>query len=292
MPVTFFSPSQVTHITGIKAHTLRVWERRYDFMVADRKSSGARVYSEKEVKTLLNVKILIESGLRISKIVKLTEQEVFIAVEKIYTLDTIDDEIYVQTLIQCMLEFDEERFNEVFSKLMQNRGLVKSMSTVFYPFLRRIGGLWLNEKIIPVNEHFISNLIRQKIISAIDQLDLPLDGARKICLFLPETEVHEIGLLMAYYICKKAGWQVLYFGIRVPIEDLGDALKKQDCKYAFCLMQITSEVLAKQLMQLLEENDSLSLLLAGNPLFLEDLVKHARCTYLHKLEELQQAIVL
>lgn len=275
-----YSLSQVTQLTDIKAHTLRVWERRYDFLVAKRKSSGARVYSEDEVKQLLNVKILLSSGFRISKIAQMSSEEVFIEVQRVYSTNDADDEVFVQSLIKSMLDFDEILFDEIFEKLKTSKGLFESLITVIYPFLRRVGGLWLNDKILPINEHFISNLIRQKLIAAIEELPLNVDKKKRVILFLPESEDHEIALLLSHFLFKSAGWQVIYLGLRVPIENLHDLIKKMKCQYGLTFIQIPQKELVEALSKIFLKHPSFTLLLSGTKTSLEDLIVQDQCTYL------------
>jgi DNA-binding transcriptional MerR regulator len=212
--------SQVETLTGIKSHTLRVWERRYNFLKPSRTATNIRFYSDEEVRRLLNISILLNNGYRISKINNLNEaefNELILNLKSNYS-DTFEDDI--NRLILCMIDMNEQEFNQLFQRNVMKIGLLATIISLIYPFLNQVGLLWTTNKTIPSQEHFMSNLIRQKIISAIDLLNNPDDSAPRIVLFLPEDESHEIGLILASYIAKSLGWRVYYLGQNIPVENL------------------------------------------------------------------------
>ncbi len=182
--------SQVTHLTGIQAHTLRVWERRYDFVKAKRKPSKFRYYSEDQLRKLLNTSILLQNGFRISAVAKLQDVEIFEQVEQIFKQETGIPSDQIQALVLAMLSFNEPLFNKIYNKSVSNSGVLDTFTNLIYPFLYLTGGLWVYNKANPIQEHFISNLIRQKLISAIDSLKSvtpvtdPLDKAELDVQFL------------------------------------------------------------------------------------------------------------
>ena len=275
-----YTMSQVTTLTGIKGHTLRVWERRFNFMIAKRKDSGIRYYSEKQVKDLLNVSLLLKSGNRISSIVKMNSEEVFTKTQEIYATSNEISEIQVQFFLQAMISYDEVLFTSKFEQLETEMGLLELMTNIIYPLLRRIGGLWTNEKAIPAHEHFISNLIRQKVISAIDLLPTNTLDNKSIVLFLPEGEDHELGLLLASYLLKKMKWKVIYLGIRVPIKNLQSIIQDIDCNHAFTMLRFSRKGISDNLLEILEQNKGFNILVSGSQDLLSELSKHERCTFL------------
>lgn len=215
-----YTMSQVETLTGIKSHTLRVWERRYSFLKPSRTATNIRFYSDAEVRKLLNISILLNNGYRISKINNLGEDEfneLILNLKSNYS-DKFEDDI--NRLILYMIDMNEQAFEELFQKNIMKNGLLTTILSLIYPFLNQVGLLWTTNKTIPSQEHFMSNLIRQKIISAIDLLKNPDDSAPRIILFLPEGEDHEIGLLLASYIAKSLGWRVYYLGQNVPVDNL------------------------------------------------------------------------
>jgi DNA-binding transcriptional MerR regulator len=230
-----YTMSQVATLTGVKSHTLRVWERRYSFLKPSRTATNIRFYSDAEVRKLLNISILLNNNYRISKINNLREDEfneLILNLKFNYT-DKFEDDI--NRLILCMIDMNEHAFEQVFQKNVMKNGLLTTIISLIYPFLNQVGLLWTTNKTIPSQEHFMSNLIRQKIISAIDLLHNPDDSAPRIILFLTEDESHEIGLILASYIAKKSGWRVYYLGQNVPIVNLDKVYELTKAKAFFTM---------------------------------------------------------
>lgn len=215
--------SDIVSITGIKAHTLRKWESRYNFIEPKRTETNIRFYTDNQLRKLLNISILIRNGYRISSIDSMTEDELHENVSEIQLKASPEDDI--NSLIMSMLEMNENRFNGILGRHIIRYGLLTTVTTLLYPFLNHIGVLWGTNKAMPAQEHFISNLIKQKMFSAIEAIPLKKDNAPSIVLFLMEGETHEIGLILAYYIAKELGWRVYYLGQNVPIYDIKDVLK-------------------------------------------------------------------
>ena len=226
--MTKYSIAQVEALTGIKGHTIRVWERRYNFLAPERTNTNIRFYSDAELRKLLNVSILNRNGVKISKIDRMTDAQINEAILNLFnTIDTaLNEEINKLTL--AMLDMDEIKFDKIFQKQLVRFGLIKTMTNIIYPFLNHVGVLWTTQKAMPAHEHYVSNLIRQKIIAATDSLPSAPANARSIVLFLAEGEDHELGLLLAYFIAKDLGWKVYYLGQNVPTENVLEvvALKK------------------------------------------------------------------
>ena len=217
-----YSMSQVETLTGIKSHTLRIWERRYSFLKPMRTETNIRFYSDQELRKLLNISILTNRGYRISKIDKMTDEELNVLIIELNSNPSGEYEEEINLLTLSMLEMREEDFDIVFKRHVMRKGLLSTVINLIYPFLDHVGVLWTTYRTIPAQEHFISNLVRQKIISAIDSIPDPKSDARKLILFLPEREHHEIGLLLAQYIAKDLGWKVYYLGQNVPLANIRD----------------------------------------------------------------------
>ena len=223
-----YSMSQIEVLTGISAHKLRIWERRYGFPKPMRTGTNIRFYSDEQLKKLLNVGILNRNGYRISVITKMSLEEIHENVTNILSNITSEFQDEINALILNMLEYNEKEFQAVFQRCIIRRGFLSTITEVIYPFLNQIGILWGTNKIIASQEHFISNLIRQKLISAIDALPLPMENAPSIALFLLDNEDHEIGLLLSSFIAKNLGWHVFYLGQRVPSDNIQSFVKKMD----------------------------------------------------------------
>ncbi|NUM49780.1 MAG: MerR family transcriptional regulator [Flavobacteriales bacterium] len=215
-----YSIKEIESLTGIKAHTIRIWEKRYNIISPERTSTNIRLYSDGDIKRILNVSILNHHGLKISKISDLSNDEINNKVLQL-TLHCKEEDRFVDMLVACMVELDELRFEKIVSNSIFKIGFEETISNVIYPLLDRIGVLWQTGSISAAQEHFMSNLIRQKLIAAIDGLP-PCEKKERnqYLLFLPEGEQHEIGLLFYYYLLKKNGKYVIYLGQSVPLNDV------------------------------------------------------------------------
>lgn len=214
-----FSIKELEQLSGIKAHTIRIWEKRHQLIVPKRTATNIRYYSDDDLKKIINVSLLNNRGVKISKIVTLSEQEIN---QQVFELseEKTDVEVYIDQLVLAMIDLEEEQFEKVLSRLTLKLGFENAILDVVYPFLEKIGILWLTENISPAQEHFITQLIRQKIIVAIDALPVPSKLNKRAILFLPENEQHEIGLLFYHYIVRQSGIRTYYLGQSVPYRDL------------------------------------------------------------------------
>jgi DNA-binding transcriptional MerR regulator len=225
-----FSIKDLEKLSGIKAHTLRIWEQRYGILKPERTDTNIRWYCNDKLKYLLNVAFLYDHGFKISKIACLQPEEVITEVNRI-----VDSEIsecdQIRGLVMSMVELDEERFEKIISNNIKNKGFSFTIEKIVYPFLNKIGMMWQTGSINPAQEHFISNLIRQKLIAAIDSLKpVKNETPKKFVLFLPDGELHELSLLYFNYLLRSLGHQVTYLGQTVPFEDLQKVveIKKPD----------------------------------------------------------------
>lgn len=220
-----YSIRDLETLTGIKAHTIRIWEKRYGLVTPNRTETNIRHYSDLELKRLLNVSILNNHGIKISKVAKMSDEAVR---ERVAALVGTDGSYstYIDNLVVAMVELGHERFERVLSDCTLRFGFEETCLQVLYPFLTKIGVMWQTDHINPAQEHFVSNLIRQKMIVAIDGAYKPtLVGAKKALLFLREGELHEIGLLFYHYLLLKNGFETIYLGQNVPYTDLIEIIK-------------------------------------------------------------------
>ena len=215
---------ELEQLSGIKAHTIRIWEKRYHLLNPQRTTSNIRYYSDQDLKKIINVAMLHRSGMKISKISPLSEKEIS---EKVLAFEgkENDKKIPINQLIMAMVDMEEETFEKILSSQILKFGFENTMVEMIYPFLDKIGVLWQTNHVSPAQEHFISNLIRQKIIVAIDALSLPPPSTSKVLLFLPENEMHELGLLFYHYLIRKKGYRTYYFGQNLPYEDLKEVIR-------------------------------------------------------------------
>jgi DNA-binding transcriptional MerR regulator len=227
-----FTIKDLENLSGIKAHTIRIWEQRYTFLKPQRTATNIRYYSSQELKTLLNISLLNKYGYKISHINRMNNEELR---EKILSLGSsqAQQERIVNELIQNMVDLDMEAFEQVLDNFILTRGIEKAITYIIFPFLERVGILWLTDHINPAQEHLITNIIRQKIIVGIENIASPFELKAKVLLFLPENEHHELGLLFLNYLLKSRGVKTIYLGANVPMTDLEFVtdLKKPDYIY-------------------------------------------------------------
>jgi DNA-binding transcriptional MerR regulator len=211
-------------LTGIKAHTIRIWEKRYNILTPERTDTLIRTYSDEELTLLLNIAILNNNGIKISRIAEMSPQQIAEKVWEVKGKDTIDNS--TEILILALIELDEQLFKTTLQELIDSIGLVDTFTKKLIPFLDRIGVMWLVGSISTAQEHFISNLIRQKIISETDKLDVPKSFDRPVMLFLPEHEWHEISLLFYHFVLRNKQLQTVYLGQSLPYEALLESIEK------------------------------------------------------------------
>lgn len=214
-----YSIKELEQLSGIKAHTIRIWEKRHKLIDPSRTATNIRYYSDDDLKKIINVSLLNNNGLKISRIADMTLEQMNQKILEISQAKN-DSLIYIDQLVLAMVDMEEESFERILNNMILRLGFENTISDVVYPFLEKIGILWQTENITPAHEHFISNLIRQKLIVAIDGLPLPPRTAKKVLLFLPEGELHELPLLFYHYITRKQGWKTYYLGQNVPHNDL------------------------------------------------------------------------
>ena len=215
-----YSIKDLEKLSGIKAHTIRIWEQRYRLIEPQRTDTNIRFYSDDDLVKLMNISVLNQNGYKISKISQLNDSQIS---EVMLQLNNEIPSLSTQTesLVMAMIEVDERHFNHVFDKSVENLGFENTIEQLLFPFLERIGVLWLAGTINPAQEHFITSLIRQKLIAAIDYEGVKTEGTHpRILFYLPEGEFHEIGLLYYNYLARKAEFEVVYLGSSVPFRDI------------------------------------------------------------------------
>jgi DNA-binding transcriptional MerR regulator len=215
-----YSIKDLEKLSGIKAHTIRIWEKRYGVIKPTRTDTNIRVYCDTELKKLLNVAILNNHGHKISKIAKLKQGEICCELEKLNSSDQ-EFQVQIDSLVVAMVDLDRRRFEKILGDSTLKIGFEETSINILYPFLQKVGVMWQTDDINPAQEHFISSLIIQKLYVAIDQAYQPENlNAKKALLYLPEGEYHEMGLLFYRYLMKKRGYETIYLGQSVPFSDL------------------------------------------------------------------------
>lgn len=225
-----YSIKDLESLSGIKAHTIRIWEKRYNIITPDRTDTNIRTYTDEDLKKLLNIALLNNHGLKISKISKLKYEDLCQEVEKIAINDTSFD-TYIDRLIVSMVDLDRGKFEALLKEATTNMGFESTCINVLYPLLQKIGIMWMANSINPAQEHFISSLIIQKMYVATDKLYSPDKKEKKAIFFLREGEMHEMGLLFYRYLMKKRGVDPIYLGQSIPFVDLVQVVKAHKPDY-------------------------------------------------------------
>lgn len=214
-----FTIKDLENLSGIKAHTIRIWEQRYSFLKPGRTTTNIRHYSNDELKTILNVALLNKYGFKISHIDKMNAEEMR---EKILSLSQQEAQLerIVNALIRNMVDLDMDSFESLIDDFISARGIEKTITQIIFPFLQKIGILWQTNHINPGQEHLVSNVIRQKLIVGIESARSPVQIDKTVLLFLPEGEYHELSLLFVNFLLKSKGVNTIYLGCSIPIADV------------------------------------------------------------------------
>lgn len=226
---TEFTIKDLENFSGIKAHTIRIWEKRYNLFEPNRTDSNIRYYDIESLQKILNISLLNNNGLKISKIAALSEKGLEQHVKELIFKEGFENQA-ANSLKLAMLNFDESLFNKTYNSLIQQFSFRTIFTKIFMPFLNEIGILWQVNTITPAHEHFIANLIEQKIHINIEKLQVSQskEEAQKFVLYLPLNEIHELGLLYLHFELLFYGHNSIYLGQSVPVENLNDLQKVYD----------------------------------------------------------------
>jgi DNA-binding transcriptional MerR regulator len=286
--VSTYSIKDLEQLSGIKAHTLRVWEQRYNLLSPKRTDTNIRFYDDDDLKLILNVALLNDNGFKISKIASMERTDMREEVMKLTERSlTHDDQIHALTI--CMIEMDEERFEKILSTNILKIGFEQTMVNIIYPFMSKIGVLWQTGAVNPAQEHFISNLVRQKLIVAIDGQILSSKG-KKFLLFLPEGELHEISILFASYMIKNKGHKIVYLGQNTPNEDLSQVydIHRPDYLMTVITTSPSSEHAQEYLYALAERFSEAKILVTGYQVIGQDLIFPSNMRQLNYIRDINE----
>jgi DNA-binding transcriptional MerR regulator len=287
-----YSIKDLESISGIKAHTLRIWEVRYELFKPHRTDTNIRLYNNDDIRKLLNIALLNNHGLKISKIATLSNSEISTkALEILSTEDTFQSQI--DSLTMAMVEIDEDRFESVVSSSILKFGLEDTITQIIYPFLVKVGVLWRTESINPGQEHFITNLIRQKLIAAIDgQVMQITDDSKKFLLYLPENELHEISILFYNYLIRKSNYKTIYLGQSVPFEDVVKICDSMQPTHVISVLTagIRSKKVLEYIGQLSKKCNKQKILLSGYQVLENENIKFENVRIFKNKEDLSSLI--
>jgi DNA-binding transcriptional MerR regulator len=282
-----FSIKDIESLTGIKSHTLRIWEQRFDFLKPKRTETNIRYYDDEDLKLLLNISVLNSHNVKISEIAKMSFSEISESIIKLSN-HTNKFNNQVKDLIAPMMLFDELGFHNKLNEFINDFGLELTYINIILPFLVEVGMLWQIGAIQPSHEHFVTNIIKQKLFCHIDnQIANKGESRKKFLLFLPETETHSLGLLFANYIIRSRGHDVIFLGQEVPLEDLKNAFKNESPDYIYTTATIAHlKVPVQEMYNFLSENWPCSqILVSGYQFIVSDAQIPANVRVLKKADE-------
>lgn len=214
-----YSIKDLEVLSGVKAHTIRIWEKRYHLLTPARTDTNIRYYNDTDLRRILNVSLLVKSGFKISKVAKWEESMLTKTVLEITEKHTAEPD-YVERLILHMLNFDNIGFYKLVNEIIQAKGFEEAMVKVFFVLFERIGTYWQVGSIFPAQEHYVTSILRQKVIAETDKLGVENRNGLNMLFFLPEGELHEMSLLFYAFLARKYGYNVIYLGQFVPFNDL------------------------------------------------------------------------
>jgi DNA-binding transcriptional MerR regulator len=216
-----FSIKDLENLTGIKAHTIRIWEKRYNLLEPKRTDTNIRYYDLENFQKLLNVSYLNNNGYKISKIATIDEHEIPELVRQLASENNVESHA-INAFKLAMLNFDQALFYKTYASILQEKAFEDIFFDVFIPLLTEIGLLWQTDTITPAHEHFLTTLMRQKILINIEKIQSKQEfkSNKTFVLYLPDNEVHELGLMFINYQIVSKGHRSIFLGQSVPLESL------------------------------------------------------------------------
>lgn len=289
-----FSISQLSQFSGIKPHTIRIWEQRYNALQPQRSEGNTRYYDGNQLRRLLNIVSLMNTEFKVSQLCSMSDEELFslIAERNKEAIGQEDVNFFVGQLIAAGMNFDEVYFQKIFSHCLLKFGLEKSYRQVVYPMLNRIGVMWACNSLPPAQEHYIINLIKQKLFTAIDSLPPEKEGAPTWLLFLPEDEFHEIGLLFSSYYLKSKGMKVIYLGANVPLESVRSSIEATpvDNLLSFLVHKALPENMGHYISELVSIGKGQKIFLAADEDLAAKIPSTAPFNWLFSVEDLEKEL--
>lgn len=285
--MAIYSISDLEKLSGIKSHTIRIWEQRYGILRPKRTDTNIRFYEDHDLQQLLNVALLNRHGFRISKIAEMSKEDIAEQVSQVSNFKfDFDSQLDVLTL--SVIEMDELKFARIFDNHVEQLGFERAMLEVVYPFMEKLSLLWLTGSIKPVQENFITQLIRNKLIVAIEKEPLVSDRkVPKFMLYLPKDEQQELTILFMQYLLKRRGFRVVNLGANLALVDLKDACQIHQPDYVFTILSETfnREPVQRYLSNLQAAVPDSHLLLTGYLMASQNFANLENATILPSLDE-------
>ncbi len=287
-----FSIKDIENLTGIKAHTIRIWEQRYNILQPKRTPTNIRYYDAGDLKLALRISMLNAYGYKISRIHQMSDEEMTGLISKIGDRD-FRLKSQVNDLLESALALDVERFEEQIDNYTRRNGMESTIEVLVFQFLEKIGLMWMTDRLVPAQEHLAANIIFRKIAVAIEKLSVEYQEETEIALFLPEGEIHDIGLFYVYYLLRKAGRRVLYLGANTPLEDVQAVSEVRAIRHVYVHLTATAATFNPKV-YLQRLNDVLpkaEVWVSGAVLTHKSLPERPRFHYLYSLSEVREKLV-
>lgn len=293
--MTTYSIADLEQISGIKAHTIRIWEQRYQALKPMRSAGNTRYYDSRQLQRLLNVVSLLDTGKKVSELFSMSDKEINALLDQQFANATEVSpqfEYFIAQLLQAGLSYNEVAFEKHFSACLIRYGMKNMYLNVIQPMLFRVGLIWSKDAICPSQEHFLSCLIKQKILASIDLLPYPTNNKRSWLLFLPNAEHHEVGLHLANFLIRSAGQKTIYLGSNVPFNSVLSAMKetKPTDLFFFFIRNRTTEEAQEYLTKLHKHAKNTKIHLAGNKKLIEQLKLEKKMEWIQTVDELDKQL--
>lgn len=257
-----YSIKDLEKLSGVKAHTIRIWEKRYNIIEPKRTPNNIRYYLDEDLRLILNIALLNRNGIKISKIAKMEASEIQKKVAEVADIDE-SFEGQLDSLTISLIDLDEEKFLKLINKNIEERGFAKTMLDVIYPFLDKLAIMWISGSIKTIHERFVSNVIKRKCIVEIDQIRS--SRSETFLIFLPEGEMNELSLLFLHYLISNSGFRVINAGIEVSFDELLEVNEVRQPEFLFTIINdsLTSEQFTQYITVLAERFDKSKLFVSG-----------------------------
>ena len=230
-----YSIKDMEHLTGVKAHTLRIWEKRYNIITPKRTSTNIRYYTDEDLRTMLNVCFLNNKGYKISKIAQMSPEQIKEEFNKHSAVD-LNEKDSIDILMVFVLELDSYNLSKILSQYIDQLGLERTMGELIYPLMDRLGMAWLSGELQNMHESFVTQLIKLKIQSCIDILPEESNFSPSYIIYLPQGDTQELSLLYLHYLLKLKRCKVVNLGYDASMQDAIAACKVVKADYLFTII--------------------------------------------------------
>lgn len=287
-----YSIKDLENFTQIKAHTIRIWEQRYGLLTPKRTDTNIRFYSEDDLKKILNINLLYNSGYKISKIAQLSEEEIIEEAKSFILVTETDKQSEIDAITMLILDFKGTAIKQALETELVKTKLDDLYTDLVLPLLNKIGQLWQVNSINIIHEHYFSNIFREFLISKIEELKTKPDPLKSALLFLHDHEEHEFGILIYYYLLKLNGYECHYFGQKVPVKEIDAAFKQ--IKPQIVVSTFTAKISEKNFQKietkLVEMSKTSLVIVSGSQITNTDIKLTRDLTHIKSIDQLKRLL--